>query len=79
VYPVVAVVDPPLSLRPDPAEVAEIFEVPLSFLLDPRNHRPHRMEYQGRVYNLVAMPYGDYYIWGATAAMLRNLYLALTE
>ncbi len=79
VYPVVAVVAPPLSLRPDPAEVAEIFEVPLSFLLDPRNHRPHRMEYQGRVYNLVAMPYGDYYIWGATAAMLRNLYLALTE
>jgi len=79
VHPVVAVLEPPLTLRADPVEVAEIFEVPLSFFLDPNNHRPHVMEYDGRTYELVAMPYGEYYIWGATAAMLRNLYLALTE
>lgn len=78
VYPVVGVLEPPLTLRPDPSEVAEIFEVPLSFFLDPANHRPHVMRHQDREYRLHAMPYGDYYIWGATAGMLLSLYQALT-
>jgi 8-oxo-dGTP pyrophosphatase MutT (NUDIX family) len=78
VYPVVGFVELPVRLRPDPGEVAEIFEVPLSFLLDPANHKPHVFERNGQRHELVAMPYGEYYIWGATAAMLRNLYHALT-
>ena len=78
VHPVVGLLTPPLTLRPDPFEVAEIFEVPLSHFLDPENHRPHVMEHGGRRYQLYAMPYGDYYIWGATAGMLRSLYLVVT-
>ncbi|KAB7619699.1 CoA pyrophosphatase [Alkalilimnicola sp. S0819] len=77
VYPVVGFVNQPVRLRPDPSEVAEIFEVPLGFLMDEANHRPHLYEHDGRRYQLIAMPYGDYFIWGATAGMLRQLYLAL--
>lgn len=47
VTPVVALVQPPFELRPDPFEVAEVFEVPLSFLLDPANHQRHSIHYQG--------------------------------
>jgi 8-oxo-dGTP pyrophosphatase MutT (NUDIX family) len=79
VYPVVGLIALPVALRPDPGEVAEIFEVPLSFLLDPANHKPHVVERDGRRFQLVAMPYGEYYIWGATAAMLHNLYRALAD
>lgn len=79
VYPVVGLIEPPVTLRPDPGEVAEIFEVPLAFLLDPANHQPHVIEREGQRYELVAMPYGDYFIWGATAAMLHNLYQALVD
>jgi 8-oxo-dGTP pyrophosphatase MutT (NUDIX family) len=74
VTPVVAVVEPPFDLAPDPHEVAEVFEVPLDFLLDPRNHQRHSRQYEGRERHFYAMPYGAYYIWGATAGMLRNLY-----
>lgn len=77
VYPVVGRVRLPVTLRAEPGEVAEIFEVPLSFFLDPRNHRSHVIESGGRRHDVLAMPYGDYYIWGATAGMLRNLYDAL--
>lgn len=77
IYPFVAVVEDPGELRPDPCEVAEIFEVPLDFFLDPGNHRPHEMDYRGRRYRLHAMPYKHYYIWGATAAILRQLYTIL--
>lgn len=73
VTPVVGLVRPPLSLTLDAFEVAEVFEVPLGFLLDPLNHRRHRMEYQGRMREYYAMPYGDRYIWGATAGMLVSL------
>lgn len=78
VYPVVGFVDPDAPLTADPGEVAEIFEVPLAFVLDPCNHRPHRLEHRGQVYRFCAMPYGDYYIWGATAAILRELYRLLS-
>lgn len=62
-----------MKLQAEPGEVAEIFEVPLAFLLDQRNHQIHSKEYLGQERHYYAMPYGDYYIWGATAAMLVNL------
>lgn len=77
VQPVVGLVAPPLRLLPDPHEVAEIFEVPLAFFLDPGNHQRHYLEYQGQRLPFYAMPYNDYYIWGATAAILRELYQVL--
>ncbi len=79
VHPVVGMVQPPLQLVPDPFEVAEIFEVPLAFFLDPANHQFKIMQYEGRQYPVYAMPYKHYYIWGATAAILREFYLTLTR
>ncbi|MDP3540555.1 MAG: CoA pyrophosphatase [Azonexus sp.] len=73
VTPVVGLVLPPFDLQPDPFEVAEVFEVPLSFLLDPGNHTEHSMHYRGALRHYYAMPYGDYFIWGATAGMIRSL------
>ncbi|HMT79333.1 MAG TPA: CoA pyrophosphatase [Azonexus sp.] len=73
VTPVVALVRPPFELRPDPFEVAEVFEVPLAFLLDPANHQRHSMHYRGALRTYFAMPYGEYFIWGATAGMIRSL------
>ena len=77
VTPVVAVVTPPFVLRPDPFEVAEAFEVPLSFLLDPANHQQHSLHYRGKLRSYYAMRYDDYFIWGATAGMIVSLYHAL--
>jgi 8-oxo-dGTP pyrophosphatase MutT (NUDIX family) len=74
VTPVVGVVMPPFELAPDAQEVEEVFEVPLSFLLDPANHQRHSREFQGRQIPYFAIPYGRHYIWGATAAMLVNFY-----
>jgi 8-oxo-dGTP pyrophosphatase MutT (NUDIX family) len=74
VTPVVALVSPPLELRPDPFEVAEIFEVPLAFLLDPANHLRNTVLQEGKRRRYYAMPFREYYIWGATAGMLMNLY-----
>ncbi len=73
VTPVVALVRPPFVLLPDSFEVAEVFEVPLAFLLDPANHQRHSMHYRGALRNYFAMPYGEYFIWGATAGMIRSL------
>lgn len=74
VVPIVGIVDPGYTTDPDTFEVAEVFEVPLAFLLDPGNHhREHRM-HLGMRREFYAMPYGDYYIWGATAGMIKNLY-----
>lgn len=73
VTPVVALVRPEFTLQLDPGEVASAFEVPLAFLMDPGNHKHHAREWRGRQRHYYAMPYGDYYIWGATAGMLRNL------
>jgi len=77
VTPVVALVRPPFELAPDPFEVAEVFEVPLAFLLDERNHRRERMVRDGHRREYYSMPYAHYYIWGATAGMLMNLYAYL--
>jgi len=78
VTPVVALVNPPFPISPDPFEVAEVFEVPLAFLLDPGNHKRHSMHYRGIDRRFYAMPYGDRFIWGATAGMIRALYERLS-
>jgi 8-oxo-dGTP pyrophosphatase MutT (NUDIX family) len=82
VTPVVALVEPPARLQLDPFEVAEAFEVPLSFLMTPAHHRRHEFEFGGVRRQFLSMPWRDaadarsreVFIWGATAAMLRNLY-----
>jgi 8-oxo-dGTP pyrophosphatase MutT (NUDIX family) len=74
VTPVVGLIAPPFELRADPSEVAEIFEVPLAFLMDGLNHQRLSAQIAGGVRSFYAMPYGEYYIWGATAGMLRNLF-----
>ncbi|MBB5498302.1 CoA pyrophosphatase [Paraburkholderia sp. MM5384-R2] len=104
VSPVIALVHPPFSLEIDTLEVAEVFEVPLAFLMDPSNHEERLFRYEGGERRFFAMPYprgeltaapeaaeqrgahhaqtvtpaavqgGHHFIWGATAAMLRNLY-----
>jgi 8-oxo-dGTP pyrophosphatase MutT (NUDIX family) len=83
VTPVVGLIQPPLELVPDPGEVEAVFEVPLAFLLDVRNHQRHTREFQGRTVGYYAMPYrtseGERYIWGATAGMLVNLCRALAD
>ena len=76
VTPVVGLVTPPFTLAPDANEVAEIFEVPLHFLMDAANHQRLSFEMPenaGRR-SFYAMPYKRFFIWGATAGMLRNLF-----
>ncbi len=76
VTPVVGLVAPPFALTPDPHEVAEIFEVPLAFLMDGANHQRLSFDMpsgKGRR-SFYAMPYERFFIWGATAGMLRNLF-----
>ena len=72
----VALVEPPFELAADVFEVAEIFEVPLDFLMNGANHQCRSAEFPNRPgrRSFYAMPFEDYFIWGATAAMLRNLY-----
>lgn len=70
VTPVVGWAEPPVSYRPDPNEVDEVFEVPLAFLLDSRNHRYESAFFRGRIRKYWAMPFGERFIWGATAGML---------
>ena len=77
VTPVVGLVSLPFELSLDAHEVDEAFEVPLSFLLDPANHQRHSREFHGRQVQYYAIPYRDYYIWGATAGMLVNFYRRL--
>ncbi len=83
VTPVVAVVQPPLVLTLDAFEVAEAFEVPLQFLMTPAHHQRHVFQFDGLERQFLSMPWQgrgadgqwrEYFIWGATAAMLRNLY-----
>jgi 8-oxo-dGTP pyrophosphatase MutT (NUDIX family) len=76
VTPVVALAMPPFDLHPDPFEVAEIFEVPLAFLMDGLNHERRSIDLPGGVgrRTFYAMPYQQHFIWGATAGMLRNLF-----
>jgi 8-oxo-dGTP pyrophosphatase MutT (NUDIX family) len=78
VTPVVGLLRAPFDLQPDAFEVAEVFEVPLPFLLDPANHQRNAVVVQGFRRHYYAMPYRGYYIWGATAGMLMNLHAYLT-
>jgi 8-oxo-dGTP pyrophosphatase MutT (NUDIX family) len=79
VVPVVALVRTGFTLKPDAFEVAEVFEVPLAFLMDPGHHETRRASVGEVVRQFYTMPYGSYFIWGATAAMLRNLYAFLAS
>lgn len=78
VTPVVGLVQPPFELALDDFEVAEAFEVPLAFLIDPTNHQRNQLIHEGLERHYYAMPYGPYYIWGATAGMIMNFYAYLT-
>jgi len=73
VTPVVGWVEPPFTLMPDPVEVADVFEVPLSFVLDPANQQRHFRMLGALRRDFWAIPFGERYIWGATAAMLMIL------
>jgi len=78
VTPLVGLVTPPFTIARDEFEVAEVFEVPLAFILDPGNHqRQSRVDFGGVKREFWVFPYGDYFIWGATAGMLINLYEVL--
>lgn len=79
VTPIVGLVDAPYPTNPDEHEVAEVFEVPLSFLMDKTNHQKCSRIFMGKKRYFWAMPYGEYYIWGATAGMLKNLYDFLVQ
>lgn len=70
VTPVVGWIDPPLALTLDPIEVADAFEAPLAFLLDPNHRQMQSAMRNGRLRHFYAMPYESYNIWGATAGML---------
>ena len=84
VTPVVALIEPGFTVAPDPFEVAEVFEVPLEFLMTPAHHRRHSFEWPGGRREFLSMPWraapdaADVFIWGATAAMLRNFYAFLS-
>jgi 8-oxo-dGTP pyrophosphatase MutT (NUDIX family) len=73
VTPVVGLLTPPLSLTRDPHEVAEIFEVPLAFLMDQRNCQRRTREFLGQTVGYYVFEYQNRVIWGATAGMLVNL------
>jgi 8-oxo-dGTP pyrophosphatase MutT (NUDIX family) len=74
VTPIIGLVQPPLVLQPSKEEVAEIFEVPLDYVLDPRNHVTHTHHSNGRLRHYYAVQYEDYYIRGVTAGLLVNLH-----
>ncbi len=83
VTPVVALVQPSVHLQVNADEVADVFEVPLDFLMDPANHRHHVVDWAGEQRSWLSMPYSDggteRFIWGATAGMLRNFYRFLLD
>ncbi|MEO5734339.1 MAG: CoA pyrophosphatase [Rubrivivax sp.] len=88
VTPVVALVQPPFTLQLDPSEVSEAFEVPLAWLMNPANHQRHALTVQGVQRQFLSMPWTEaradgstreHTTWGATAAMLRNLYRLLSD
>ncbi|HTK78855.1 MAG TPA: CoA pyrophosphatase [Rhizomicrobium sp.] len=72
ILPVVGLLSNGFELLPDPNEVAEVFEVPLEFLLDSANRERRSMEWRGRQREFYAFTYGPHYIWGATAGILVN-------
>ncbi len=75
ILPLVARVAPDYRLAINPSEVAEVFEVPLDFVMEPENHQRHKRNWKdGIERHYYAMPFGERYIWGVTAGILRNLY-----
>lgn len=74
IVPVLSVVTPPIALRLNPDEVDDAFEVPLGFLMDAANHRLESRVWQGAERHFYTMPFGERYIWGVTAGILRSLY-----
>ena len=74
IAPLVALVDPGFTLAINSDEVAEVFETPFAFLMDPANHLLQEREWRGLTRKFYAMPHEGRYIWGATAGILRNLY-----
>ncbi|HEU4826276.1 MAG TPA: CoA pyrophosphatase [Dongiaceae bacterium] len=79
ITPIVGIVRPGFTIHADPREVADVFEVPLEHFLDEVNHKIGSRLYNGRERRYYAMPYGERYIWGATAGMLKNLHFILTS
>jgi 8-oxo-dGTP pyrophosphatase MutT (NUDIX family) len=77
IYPVVALVRPGFELRLDAREVADAFEVPLSFLMDARNHQTHDRTLRGVKRRFYAMSFEERYIWGATAGIMKNMHQRL--
>ena len=73
VNPIIGVIEPPFELTPHEGEVAEVFEVPLEFLITPENMKRHAREFEGIKRHYFAITWEKYFIWGATAGMLRNL------
>jgi len=74
ILPTVARVSPDYALTLNADEVADAFEVPLAFLMDAQNHALHSRDWKGIERKYYAMPFGERYIWGVTAGILRNLY-----
>ncbi|MEA2754837.1 MAG: hypothetical protein QOJ54_1126 [Aliidongia sp.] len=79
ITPIVGLIRPPFPLRPDPHEVADVFEVPLSFIADPAHHERRSRDYEGRPRYFYVLPFEQRYIWGATAGMLVNLARRLAD
>ena len=77
ISPCVALVRPGFTLQPEPSEVAAVFEVPFAFLMNEANHQIHSRTFAGAERHFYAMPYGERYIWGATAGIIRALYRRL--
>jgi 8-oxo-dGTP pyrophosphatase MutT (NUDIX family) len=73
ITPVVGWIEPPFELRPDPFEVADVFEAPLAHFLDPAHYQRREYRFRGRHRHYIAVPYAGRYIWGATAGMLYSL------
>lgn len=78
VTPVVGLVTPGFALEVDRVEVADVFEVPLAFILDPSHHERHSRTVNGRERHFYVIPYEQRFIWGATAGMLVNLFRRLS-
>lgn len=74
INPVLGVVNPGFDLQPNPHEVESVFEVPLSFLMNPDNHTYSSRIWQGQERYFYTMPYGERYIWGVTAGIIRAMY-----
>lgn len=81
VTPVIAVIDPAFTPRPAPAEVAETFEVPLGWLMDPANHHVGEATWRGRVRRYYEMIHGEsgHRVWGVTAGIVRVMHERLAE